>query len=151
MSTTKPVRLSTYFTQDELTVSDYAARYGMNNEPDQRARESLRYTAIQLDRVRSLLGVPVLVSSGYRSPRVNEAVGGSKRSQHMLGQAVDFIAPSFGSPRAVALCIAESHIPFDQLILEYGRWVHISFTQHNPRGDVLTFTANGKTPGISHE
>ncbi len=144
-------RISTYFTQDELTASDYAARYGMNNEPDQRALESLRYTALHLDRVRSLLGAPVLVSSGYRSPRVNEAVGGSKRSQHILGQAVDFIAPAFGSPRAVALCVAESHIPFDQLILEYGRWVHISFTQHNPRGDVLTITTQGTTKGIPHE
>ena len=144
-------RISTYFTQDELTASDYAARYGMNNEPDQRALESLRYTALHLDRVRSLLGAPVLVSSGYRSPRVNEAVGGSKRSQHILGQAVDFIAPTFGSPRAVALCVAESHIPFDQLILEYGRWVHISFTQHNPRGDVLTITTQGTTKGIPHE
>jgi len=151
MSATKPVRLSTYFTQDELTASDYAARYGMNNEPDQRALENLRYTALQLDRVRALLGVPVLVSSGYRSPRVNEAVGGSKRSQHMLGQAVDLIAPSFGSPRAVARLIMESHIPFDQLILEYGRWVHISFTQHNPRGDVLTITTQGTTKGIPHE
>lgn len=144
-------RISTYFTQDELTASDYAARYGMNNEPDQRALENLRYTALHLDRVRSLLGAPVLVSSGYRSPRVNEAVGGSKRSQHILGQAVDFIAPAFGSPRAVALCVAESHIPFDQLILEYGRWVHISFTQHNPRGDVLTITTQGTTKGIPHE
>ena len=151
MSTTKPVRLSTYFTQDELTASDYATRHGMDNEPDQRALESLRYTASQLDRVRALLGVPVLVSSGYRSPRVNEAVGGSKRSQHMLGQAVDLIAPSFGSPRAVARLIMESHIPFDQLILEYGRWVHISFTQHNPRGDVLTITTQGATKGIPHE
>lgn len=151
MPTTMPVRLSTYFTQDELTASDYAARYGMNNEPDQRALESLRYTALQLDRVRALLGVPVLVSSAYRSPRVNEAVGGSKRSQHMLGQAVDLIAPSFGSPRAVARLIMESHIPFDQLILEYGRWVHISFTQHNTRGDVLTINTQGTTKGIDHE
>lgn len=146
-----PTRLSTYFTLAEMTASDYAARHGMDNTPDPIALENLRYTATQLDRVRSLLGVPVIVSSAYRAPRVNEAVGGAKRSQHMLGQAVDFIAPSFGSPRAVALFIAHSHIPFDQLILEYGRWVHISFTQHNPRGDVLTITTQGTGKGIDHE
>lgn len=146
-----PTRLSTYFTLAEMTASDYAARHGMDNTPDAQALECLRYTASQLDRVRSLLGVPVLVSSGYRAPKVNEAIGGTKRSQHMLGQAVDFTAPSFGSPRAVALFIAQSHIPFDQIILEYGRWVHISFTPHNPRGDVLTITAQGTSKGIDHE
>ncbi len=146
-----PTRLSTYFTLDELTASDYAARHGMDNRPDTVALDNLHYTATMLDRVRALLGQQVLVSSGYRSPAVNRAIGGTNRSQHMLGEAVDFTAPSYGSVKEVALAIAHSHIPFDQLILEYGRWVHVSFTRHNPRGEVLTITAQGTTKGVDHE
>ena len=109
----------------------------------------MKYTAIQLDRVRALLGVPVLVSSGFRCQAVNEAIGGAKNSQHTLGQAVDFTAPSFGTPEQVARAIQASHIPFDQLIFEFGRWVHISFVKTNPRGQVLTIDRNGTRQGIA--
>lgn len=142
------MKLSTYFTFEELTVSGYAARHGINNIPPQRELENLKYTATQLDRVRALLGCQVIVSSGYRCPAVNRAIGGAKNSQHMLGQAVDFTAPNFGSPEAVARAIASSHIPFDQLILEYGKWVHISFTTNHPRGEVLTITRDGTSKGL---
>jgi len=141
-------RLSTYFSYSELTQSGYATRHGVDNTPDQRSLENLKYTASQLDRVRALLGVPVLVSSGYRCPAVNAAIGGSKSSQHMTGQAVDFTAPSFGNPEQVAKAIASSHIPFDQLILEYGQWVHISFTTVHPRGEILTINREGTHKGI---
>lgn len=142
------MRLSTYFTLEELTASGYAARHGISNIPPTQELESLRYTALMLDRVRALLCCPVLVSSGYRCPAVNTAIGGAKNSQHMLGQAVDFTAPCFGAPEAVAKAIASSHIPFDQLILEYGQWVHVSFTTKNPRGDILTITREGTTKGL---
>lgn len=143
------MKLSTYFSLDEMIASDYAARHGMDNTPPKLELENLTYTAEMLDRVRSLLGVPVLVSSAYRSPAVNAAVGGAKTSQHMLGQAVDFTAPSFGTPQQVANAIRKSHIPFDQLILEYGRWVHLSFVKSNPRGHVLTINLSGTKEGIA--
>lgn len=142
------MRLSTYFTLEELTASGYAARRGVSNIPGNIELDNLKYTAQQLDRVRALLGCPVLVSSGYRSPAVNTAIGGAKNSQHMLGQAVDFTSPSFGNPEQVAKAIASSHIPFDQLILEYGQWVHISFTTVHPRGEILTINREGTHKGI---
>jgi len=142
------MKLSTYFTIEELTASGYAARHGISNIPPKQELENLKHTAMQLDRVRALLGCPVLVSSGYRNKAVNKAIGGARNSQHMQGQAVDFTAPSFGSPEAVARAIASSHIPFDQLILEYGSWVHISFVTTNPRGDILTVTRDGTKQGL---
>ena len=142
------MKLSTYFSYEELTQSDWAARHGVANDPGPQELESLKFTASQLDRVRALLGVPVLVSSGFRCQEVNTAIGGAKNSQHTLGQAVDFTAPSFGTPEQVARAIQASHIPFDQLIFEFGRWVHISFAKQNPRGQVLTIDRNGTRQGI---
>lgn len=141
------MKLSAYFTLSEMIQSGYATRHGIDNTPNAEAMANLRYTAEQLDRVRSLLGVPVLVSSGYRCEKVNTAINGSKNSQHLRGQAVDFTAPSFGSPEQIAKAIANSHIPFDQLILEYGAWVHVSFTK-NPRGQILTIDRTGTKQGI---
>lgn len=143
------MKLSTYFSYEELTQSDWAARHGVSNDPGTQELENLKFTATQLDRVRALLGVPVLVSSGFRSVAVNYAVRGQVHSQHLLGQAVDFTAPSFGTPEQVALAIQASHIPFDQLIFEFGRWVHISFVKQNPRGQVLTIDRNGTRQGIA--
>lgn len=141
------MKLSTYFTLSEMIQSGYATRHGIDNTPNAEAMANLRYTAEQLDRVRSLLGVPVLISSGYRCEKVNTAINGSKNSQHLRGQAVDFTAPSFGNPEQIAKAIANSHIPFDQLILEYGAWVHVSFTK-NPRGQILTIDRNGTRQGL---
>lgn len=141
------MKLSTYFTLSEMIQSGYATRHGIDNTPNAEAMANLRYTAEQLDRVRSLLGVPVLVSSGYRCEKVNTAINGSKNSQHLRGQAVDFTAPSFGNPEQIAKAIANSHIPFDQLILEYGAWVHVSFTK-NPRGQIMTIDRTGTKQGL---
>ena len=141
------MKLSTYFTLSEMIQSGYATRHGIDNTPNAEAMANLRYTAEQLDRVRSLLGVPVLVSSGYRCEKVNTAINGSKNSQHLRGQAVDFTAPSFGNPEQIAKAIANSNIPFDQLILEYGAWVHVSFTK-NPRGQILTIDRTGTKQGL---
>ena len=66
------------------------------------------------------------VSSGFRGPELNHKVGGVAHSQHCMGLAADVLAPSFGAPYALALAIAQSPIEFDQLILEYNRWVHVS-------------------------
>ena len=143
------MKLSTYFSYAELTQSDWAARHGVANDPGPQELESLKFTASQLDRVRALLGVPVLVSSGFRSVGVNAAIGGQPHSQHLLGQAVDFTAPQFGTPEQIARAIQASHIPFDQLILEFGRWVHISFVRSNPRGQVLTINRSGTHTGIN--
>jgi len=134
----------------EFTRSKTAEQRGLDNTPLPQALENIEtILAPGMQRVRDLLGCPVIVAtgngSGYRSPTVNRAVGGSETSQHMQGLAADFVAPKFGTPLAVARYIARhaDMIGFDQLIAE-GNWTHVSFSR-KPRGEVLTahFDAGG--------
>lgn len=135
------MNLSKHFTLAELTHSDMAARRGIDNTPTGHALENLKRLAATLEEIRQLLGVPVVVSSGYRSPSVNKAVGGSTVSAHCDGLAADFIAPGFGTPQEVARAIRDSGIKFDQLIFE-GTWVHVSVSP-KMRRQVLTAHFNG--------
>ncbi|SIO50443.1 Peptidase M15 [Burkholderia sp. GAS332] len=134
------MRLTDHFTLDELTQSETAARRGIANTPSPAIVESLTRTAQTLEQVRTLLGsCPVLVSSGYRSPALNAAVGGSATSAHVQGLAADFFCPGFGSPLDICRKIAASGIAFDQLIFE-GTWVHLGLgvVGQKPRNQVLT-------------
>lgn len=118
--------LTTHFTLEELTASQYAARKDLDNTPPEGIIANLKTLAITLESVRTLLlDSPIVISSGYRSPMVNAGVGGAKDSAHISGYAADFICPQFSSNFDVAKTIASGGIRFDQLILEYG-WVHIS-------------------------
>jgi hypothetical protein len=145
------LNLSPHFTLEEFTRSEAATRKGLDNTPDADTLEVLRSTAIGLEEVRALLDAPIEVTSGYRSPKVNSAVGGSATSQHCKGEAVDFRAPQFGTPLEICREIMASDIVFDQLIYE-GTWVHISFASQ-PRRSMLTAHFNGGrvtyTNGIS--
>jgi hypothetical protein len=139
-------RITPNFTLGEFVVSNTAARLGIDNMPPARVEATLRNVLIpSMQRVRDLLGVPVVISSGYRSPELNSAVRGAPSSQHVSGHAADFIAPGFGSPRAVCAFLVDrmAEVHFDQLIAE-GGWTHISFAPR-PRNEVLTahFTAAG--------
>lgn len=132
------MNLSTHFTLDELTQSETATRLGIDNSPSDEVVDNLYTTAAGLERIRTVLDAPVLISSGYRCPKLNSAVHGSKVSQHMRGQAADFRAPKFGTPLQVCMEIVENtgFVDFDCLILE-GTWVHVSFSD-DPRNEVLT-------------
>ena len=120
--------LSTNFTLDEFTNSQAAARLGIDNDPEPNVIANLKSLAYAMEEVRSVLGGrPILISSAYRSDALNTAVGGSKNSQHTLGEAVDFTCPTFGTPDQVVRALQASAVPYHQLIREFGRWVHISF------------------------
>lgn len=118
--------LSTHFTLAELTTT----RTGLPNVPDHETRERLVRVCAFLEIVRAHFGRPIAVHSGYRSPAVNAAVGGSKTSQHMKGEAVDFHVD--GVPLVdVFDWIRRSDIPFGQLLLEGANpatptWIHLS-------------------------
>jgi len=131
-----PTNLSPHFTLEEFTVSQTASRKGLDNTPSESVLKELTKTAMQMEAIRKLLGVPITINSGYRSPDVNKAVGGAKNSQHLTGQAVDFIAPGFGSVSKIIDTIKKSGLQYDQLIDEYGAWVHISFSD-KPRNQFL--------------
>ena len=141
-------RLSPHFTLAELTHSNTASRLSIPNVPPASIITQLRNTASQMERVRELLGGrPILISSGYRSDAVNKAVGGSTTSAHRTGHAVDFTCPSFGSPAKVAAHLAKN-LPassYDQIIEEFGQWIHIGFGP-GKRGQKLTARkVSGKT------
>lgn len=122
----EPIRLTEHFTLEELIASQTAARRGIDNTPSPAIIENLRATAAVMERVRKLVGdKPIRVSSGYRCPELNAAVGGSKNSAHMQGLAVDFTCAGYGTVFEVATAIASSNIEFDQLIYEFGTWVHL--------------------------
>lgn len=139
-------RLSPHFTLAELTVSATAARKGLSNVPPPAVLDQLTVTARRMEEVRKLLGErPILVLSGYRSPAVNRAVGGSRNSAHLTGHAVDFICPAYGSPAQVARLLAHYLDTYDQIIEEFGEWVHVGFGPGR-RGERLTARkVNGKT------
>lgn len=128
--------LSTHFSLQEFTASQTATRLGLDNTAPQSVMRALLRTATGMEGVRTLLQAPIIISSGYRSPEVNRAVGGSPNSQHTRGEAVDFICPGYGTPLKICKAIVSSGIKFDQLIME-GAWVHISFSDANRR-EVLT-------------
>lgn len=142
------MNLSAHFTLEELTHSQTASRRGIDNTPPDSVIANMRDVLCPgLEQVRTLLGKPILISSGYRSPRLNATVGGSAKSQHMEGLAADFTCPGFGPPLVVAHAIKNSGIEFDQLLYEFGEWVHISFARH-PRLQVLTIDTRGTRPGL---
>lgn len=122
-------QLSQHFTLEEFTRSEWAARHGLPNSPNSDTLQHLIDTAQQMEQVRTLLGDrPITVLSGFRSGRVNAAVGGAPLSAHLIGYAVDFVCPDFGTPFEIANFLEQQQaLEFDQLIYEFRDWVHISF------------------------
>jgi hypothetical protein len=134
------MKLTDHFSLEELTFSETALRLGLDNTPPAPVAANLKRLAEQLETVRSVLGGrPLVISSGYRSLAVNEAVGGSMTSGHLLGLAADFVCPAFGTPLAICQELVLAGVQFDQLIQE-GRWVHFAIPVEGKgwRRDILT-------------
>ena len=129
--------ISPHFTFEELT---HTAQRGLDNTPSPEIEASLKRLARSiLEPVRLLVG-PMYISSGYRSPAVNAAVGGSEKSQHMKGEAADWIPLRKNQPLAATMqMIIDSDILYDQIIFEFNRWIHISVapTTRRPRRQAL--------------
>jgi hypothetical protein len=139
------MKLSEHFTLEELSFSAAAARLGLDNTPSTTVISSLTLVAAVMEQVRTRLrNLSITVHSGYRSPEVNQFVGGVPTSAHCHGLACDFVCPAFGTPAEVALAILHSNIAYDQLILEYG-WVHIGLAEEGfvARREALTKHAAG--------
>lgn len=131
------MRLTPNFSLEQLIYSDTALRAGIDNTPGAEIVRNLRRLAKGLEQVQALTGFSLDISSGYRCPELNRRVGGAKTSQHTLGLAADFTCPRFGSPVDIIKAVRDAGIQFDQCILEYAKWVHISFSKA-PRGKLLT-------------
>jgi len=128
-------RISDHFTWDEATITlqrDPATGLTLPNQPDPDTATRLVHTFQQMEKVRALLGKPIVVHSAYRSPAVNAAVGGAKQSQHMRGEAVDFHVADL-TIRETFEQLRRSDLRFDQLIEEAATWVHVSFNYAGPQ------------------
>lgn len=123
------MRLSANFTLEELCRSDKACDLQIINQvTDAEHLNALRTLArTVLQPIRSMHGGPVRVTSGYRRPELNKAVGGVPTSQHCKGEAADITVGSNEANKALFERVALSDIPYDQLILEFGgKWIHVS-------------------------
>lgn len=142
------MKLTPNFLLEEFLRSDEAARLRLSNDPTPEHLANLRLTALGLEMVRLILGKPVIITSGYRSPAVNRAVNGTPTSAHPMGYAADFKVA--GMSLAAAARALAGRLPYDQLIYEHGRCVHISFDPRL-RGEELTQRGGAGTllvPGI---
>jgi len=146
------MKLSKNFTLQEFTKSQTALRMGIDNTPNEEHMEAAEFLFANIvQKVRDNFG-PTVINSGYRGPALNEAVGGSSRSQHCKGQAVDIECP--GVPNADVAQWIVDNLEFDQVILEFytpgipdSGWVHVSYNNNgeNRRSILTAVKENGKT------
>lgn len=149
------MKLSQHFSLTELTKSQTGERKGIDNTPGDREIQNLKDLCENvLEKIRINFGKPVVVNSGYRGPKLNKAIGGSKTSQHMTGQAADIEIP--GMDNKMLFCWIKDNLNFDQLILEFyvngvpdSGWVHVSWNSSGNRGQVLTIDKSGTRSGLS--
>ena len=152
-SVSSDMQLSEHFNLKEFTKSETAIRKRIDNTPNLEHTNNLKLVCENLlEPVRKHFGKPVRINSGYRGPALNTAVGGSAKSQHCNGEAVDFEIDGLANPE-LAKWVAEN-CDFDQIILEFydpkegpnSGWVHASYSKGKNRKQKLTaVTVSGKT------
>ena len=141
-----------YFTIQELSASATAERLAIDNTPPSAARKMLTILVEQLlDPIRRRYGAPIIVTSGYRCPALNTAVGGVANSHHIVGCAVDIVGtegvcreePNQSLFHLIIQMQREGAIQFTQLIAEEGyRWLHISYVPGMLRNQVIDVNDN---------
>jgi putative chitinase len=148
-------QLTEHFALEEMTVSPTAKRLGIPNTPTAAHIENMRYCCEKiLEPVRAKFG-PVTINSSYRAPLVNKAVGGSKTSQHVNGQAIDFEVKGVDN-RKVADWVADN-LEFDQVILEFyaagdknSGWVHASIKKEGGNRKQRLVATKSKAGGTKY-
>jgi zinc D-Ala-D-Ala carboxypeptidase len=154
------MNLSKNLSLAEVTKSATAKRRGIANEPTIDHLENLKAVAENIFQpIREEFMCPIFVSSGYRSEALNEAIGGSKTSQHSKGEAIDLDADVYGViTNADIFHYALDRLDFDQLIWEFGTdenpdWVHISYKKdkRNRHQVLKAVRVNGKTKYLPYE
>lgn len=152
------MHLTKNFTLEELTKSETALRFGMDNTPnDEQLANMVALCECVLQPIRDHFGKGVKVNSGFRDPEVNAKVGGSKTSDHCKGMAADIEIPGVANAELAQWIV--DNLEFRQVILEFytpgipdSGWVHVSYNPGDNKKQVLTATKqSGKTvylPGL---
>ena len=138
------MKLSEHFTLEELTFSETASRRGINNEPSEVEIDNLKKLATNvLEPIRQQINLPIHINSGYRSPEVNLIVGGKSNSQHLKGEAADMVAIGLSVTQfynRIKSMFDSKLLQVDQCIIEYKRWVHISYREGKNRNQFFAIS-----------
>ena len=122
-------KLTSNFSLSEFLQSQTATRHDISMDPPVEVVDNLRRLCVDvLQPYRDAIGLPVRITSGYRPPRLNELIGGSTTSAHMDGRAADFYVVGM-DPFEAANAMRAMGLPYDQLIHEFGRWVHVGISR----------------------
>ena len=145
MTTSHDIRLTNNFYLKEFVISQVAERHGYKNEPNEKQIENLRLLCVNvLQPLREIINVPIFINSGFRSFDVNAAVGGRFNSQHLEGKAADFVVHTMNLINVFNIAIQK--LSFDQLIYEFGKWIHVSWNgELNRKGVMISRKVHGKT------
>jgi len=146
------IKISKHISIKEATRSNTAERLGIDNFPNSPTLVNMQALAENVfEPLRKHFGHPIYITSFYRSPELNRAIGGSSKSQHCSGQAIDIDDVIGSSTNADFFNYIKNNLEFDQLIWEFGNednpsWVHVSYNADNNRGNILkAFKEKGKT------
>lgn len=138
------MKISEHFDLDEFTRSDYAIRNGIDNTPSNEVIENIKMLSLStLEPLRDIVKRPIHILSGYRCEELNKGIGGASNSQHIEGKAVDIVVSQMSTDELFDL--ASKYVDYDQIIHEFGRWVHISNSEPQRRMKLWATKENGKT------
>ena len=145
--------ISKHISYKEATYSRTATRLDIDNKPNDEQLKNMKLIAEEVfEPLRMWVGGPIKINSFFRSPKLNTAIGGSSKSQHCHGQAID-LDDTFGrATNAEMFNFIKEHLNFDQMIWEFGDddnpdWVHVSYVndEDNRNRCLLAYKENGKT------
>ena len=142
LNQSKNIKLSENFTLYEFMRSDIATRINLHRYQEQITEKDVlnlkRLCENILQPLRNYFKEPINITSGYRSPQLNRAIGGAQQSDHLYGRAADIQTPNLN----LAFGWIKNNCKFKQLILEqsgYKRWIHVSYDEFDNRNEVLLF------------
>lgn len=147
------MNISKHITYAEAIHSNTAKRDGIDNTPNSQHLDNMKELAEKVfEPLRSWVGGPIKVNSFFRSPKLNEAIGGASSSQHCKGQAIDLDDVYGHKTNAEMFLYIRENLDFDQLIWEFGtdmspNWIHVSYvSKEDNRGRCLkAYKEDGKT------
>ena len=147
------MKISDHVSYKEATFSQTALRRDLDNNPSEEQLKCMQEVAKAVfEPLRKWVGGPIKINSFFRGEPVNSAIGGSKRSQHMKGQAMDLDDTYGHKTNAEMYHYIKDNLDFDQLIWEFGddknpNWIHVSYVSDRPNRKTLTiaYKDNGRT------
>ena len=145
--------ISKHISSKESVYSRTAQRLNIDNTPTQQHKLNMVKIAEEVfEPLRMYVGGPIKINSFYRSPKLNKAIGGSSKSQHCHGQAIDLDDTYGHRTNASMFTFIKNHLDFDQMIWEFGddnnpNWVHVSYVspQENRNRCLKAYKENSKT------